>query len=153
MADEFLEIFTKELFQVGMREWRVGCIIEGSENMAFYWRIIASDPNEALILYFTEAFGYDEEYFNSNYPRSDIQTIESLKNDRYHQYEIPDRWKGVYNNDFTYPQIFRIDPFSGEMELVREYPNGFSWYFWKEQLQMEELLEKETIKSLKNPKK
>ena len=124
-----LSHFTKALFNVGMREWRVSKIyLDRGDSTFSLHRIIAPNEREALEIYclHTTSFDAKEEFDGWFEENEDIHDIS--KDDPEHEvYDIPSKWDGILVPVIDYPQIYEVDPFTGDQKLLAEYPEGFKW--------------------------
>ena len=122
-----LDHFSKKLFQVGMKEWRVRVIyIENHKYREHFHKIIATDSIEAIKILLKHARNRDENdwdnYLEKNYPNG-INNITCSDNSSL----ISDRFNGIVCDDYDHPCIFSIDPFDGSFKLIGDYPHGFCW--------------------------
>ena len=124
---EPLDPSTKELFKIGMKEWRISFLyVDRRESSFSIYRIIANNAREALEIYFDAIREDPEDEFNEYFKHTDdIHSLCDFDDDNV--YNIPRRWNGIIAPGFEFPSASEVDPFEGSIDLIKEYPDGFKW--------------------------
>lgn len=122
---EKLEPLTKEVFGVGLKEWRISVVfVDGSNSSFSVFRIVAPDPRDALRIFSAQIFGKEsEEDFLDTFEE---KGIDDLEDDSDNTYYIPSNWGGIPCEDENVA-LYEIDPFDGSLDLLINYKNKFQW--------------------------
>lgn len=127
---EKLELLTKEIFGVGLKEWRISIVfVDGSDSSFSVYRIVAPDAVEALRILSAQCLGTEsEDDFHASF-RSESgnpKSIDDLMDDESYTYYISPNWDAKPSEDEDIA-IYEIDPFDGALDLIRNYKNKFQW--------------------------
>ena len=118
---EELDGFTKELFQIGLKEWRVlyydNCTPRLLNQFRIdVFRIVAFNSRDALFM-LLRMLDFSSDYITKKIaPGDGIEKLASNFKD-YGNFEISEKWNGVFPADH-YPGIYRIDPYDGELTFM-----------------------------------
>jgi len=120
-----LELLTKEIFGVGLKEWRISVVfVDGSDSSFSVFRIVAPDQIEALRVLSAQIFGKEsEEDFLENFRE---KSIDDLVDDESYTYYINPRWDAKPCDEENIA-IYEVDPFDGTIDLIKNYKNKFQW--------------------------
>ena len=114
---EELDGFTKELFQVGLKEWRISYHNRSNPSSIITFRIVALNSRDALFL-LLKALGYSSLYtIEKMYPNGGIENLKA-ESKTYISYVIGEKWDGVLAPKDYHPGIYKIDPYDGGLELI-----------------------------------